>query len=344
MRLLVRILSVLALSVWAGSALAQAPEIISIGNEEILPGGFSRRVPGIDVDPLNQPHIAFDGGSSVVLFDKIGGSWINTALDVGGYGSGQYFNPAVQVTPNNIEFVSGVLYGSQMGIGVITRSSVSTSPSGIGFSAKRIIPNSFDVGNLSTDPAFPNDVVVWVSEGYWGDYTYDLTVGGWTRLIANGQMWAGHGGEKNAFWISKAGNVLHADGTSHGIWHAAIGGWDKWDSSYNNSFRVAQHLDPVTWANFAQYPSQNDDGAYVSVTSDNKDPQTAYITAAYAGVVMNIWNGSSMVFSPANLLTIDPNGGSGLRRFAPQLCPSKNGGCHLDRRRVCENALRFAQG
>jgi hypothetical protein len=308
---------------------AQMPRIISIGPEEAA--GPAGRLSSIATDTASQPHIVCDGGSFAYQYDKVGASWRTTTFDTSTLGSHQYYNPHIEIDAANRAWVSGVLFGEAVGLGIIVRTDMSTAPSADYFTIIRI-QGAWDDGNLSLDPGTPGYMVASGASGFWRQYVYDISKSGRISDVNNGQMWAGEGGEKNAFWISKAGNVRHPNGASHAIWHGAIGGWDGWSSSYQNSIRQGQGLSTVTWANFAQYPKQADDGTYVDLVSDNLDPQIAYMTSDFGsgqGICMNIWNGNSMVFDPASILSVDPNGTCGTRRYAPQLTPANGGGVFI---------------
>ena len=221
---------------------------------------------------------------------------------------------------NDRAWIDGILIGP---FGIMVRDNMSTAPTPLAQSKKawvRPSPAAWESGNLSTDPSRPNEAIVSGMGNYWQRLVYGSTL----NVTAGGQLYGGQGGEKNSFWVSKAYPVSHSDGM-HAVWHVAIGGWDAWSSSYRNSLMSF----PVTWANFAQYPRMADDGTYVGLTSDNVEPTVAYMTSDFGGgigVCMNIWDGSQMRFSPANLLVIDRGGYATARRYSPQVAPAKKGG------------------
>lgn len=283
-----------------------------LGPEQRLGPG---RLPSVACDRLGQPHVAADGGTWLYLYHRIGGKWIDTSKNLAPAVK-QFFNPRIEIDTQDVAWASGCQFGASAntpdvtGAGLIVQRRVATRPGKPQHSCRRI-QGAWDQGNLALDPARPGECVWMSADGKW----QRIGINGAT--IESGQMFAGKGGEKNAFAI--AGNSLR---------HAAIGGYDAWSSSYRNANMDA----PVTWATFAAYPTQNDDGCYVSVAADRGRPAKAYMVAAFGsgrGVCVNVWNGREMAFSPTRLLTVDVAGGSGLRRFSPQLAPAPGGGCFV---------------
>lgn len=318
----------------AASAYA-APQILGIVEQAYL-GPWSEFRCTIATDGNNQPHIVSTEGAGIHFYDKVGGAWRVESANSGAlFGSAQYGNPHMEIVSGNRAWVGGVLFGGRFGIGVIVRDNMATAPTPVGSAPRagvRVSPGEWDAGNISTDPARPNECVVSSMAGYYKVVGYN---GRWYD-VSSGQMYAGEGGEKNAFHVSKAGNVAHADG-SHAVWHGAIGGYYGYWSAYRNSLMSG----PVTWAAEPKYPAQNDDGSYVYVVGDSKNGRIGYIVAAYAGIVMNIWNGSSMRYPVNNLLVVDPLGGATARRYAPQLAPAKGGGVWVFYQRGGTCMLRY---
>jgi hypothetical protein len=318
----------------SGSRLwAQGPELLSIGTEESA--GGSGRLSSVAVDSLNQPHIVCDGGTFAYFYDKIGGTWAASSFDAGTLGYKQYYNPHLEIDSADRAWVSGILVS---GLGLIVRENMSTTPSTAFFSDQRI-QGAWDSGNLSIDPGAPLDSVLMSARGRWKKVRYSATEPSRVTEVGSGAMYAGADGEKKGFWISKAGNVSHADRSTRGVWHLAIGGYSAAEpDQYQNSIRQALGLPRVTWASYSPYTTMEDDGTYVDCVSDTINPQIAYMTTDFsiggkisgtAGVAMNIWNGSAMVFPSTAILSVDPAGSCGMRRFAPQLAPAKNGGVFI---------------
>lgn len=324
----------------ASTGYSIAPGVLMKGAEEVV--GANGRLSSIYMDSWDQPHLVCDGTSMAYFYDKIGGTWRSSALDVGLYGFGQYYNPHLEIDPLDRAWCSGILVS---GLGVILREDMKSNPSRPYFSNQRV-NGAWDSGNLSLDPSLPNEAVLMSAYGYWKKVVYSASSSSRVVPGASGRMYAGQDGEKKGFWISKKGgangkgSVLHADGTTHGVWHLAICGYgNTWPNQYQNSVRSAQGLSQVTWARYSGYTySMGDDGVYPDCVADNKEPERAYMVADFSvggrynntcGIAMNIWTGSAMKFSTYYLLVIDRYGTSGMRRYAPQLAPAKDGGAFV---------------
>jgi len=319
---------VAAISVWA----VDPPQVLTRGAEEFV--GAAGRLTTIATDSQNQPHIAADGGTSVFMYDRIGGTpWRASSLNVASLGFRQYYNPHLEIDSADRAWMSGIMVA---GLGLLVRENVAVSPTGPYFSNQRV-QGAWDTGNLSIDPEYPTECVLMSAYGYWKKVTYSAASGSRVVDAGGGRMYAGQDGEKKGFWISKAGAVQHPNGRKQNVWHLAIGGYNSaYPDEYQNSMRQAKGLPRVVWATYAAYSTMQNDGTYVDCVSDNKEPETAYmicdftaggILGSSAGVSMNIWNGNNMVFNPnGGLLKVDGNGTSGLRRFSPQLAPAKDGG------------------
>jgi hypothetical protein len=320
----------LAASVYA----VDPPQILSRGPEESV--GGSGRLTAIATDSQNQPHIVADGGSSLFMYDRIGGTpWRAKAVNIASYGFRQYYNPHLEIDSADRAWSSGIMVA---GLGLFVRENVAANPTGPYFSNQRV-QGAWDTGNLSIDPEYPTECVLMSAYGYWKKVAYSASSGNRVVDAGMGRMYAGQDGEKKGFWISKAGAVQHPGGRKQNVWHLAVGGYNStYPDEYQNSMRQARGLPRVVWATYGAYSTMQNDGTYVDCVSDNKEAETAYmicdftaggILGSSAGVSMNIWNGSRMVFNAnGGLLKIDGSGTSGLRRFAPQLAPAKDGGCY----------------
>jgi len=322
------------LSVATMVSIAAPPTIVEFGPIEHLGANHFRG--SIATDSANQPHIVTTSGTIANFYDKIGATWrVDSMSSAATFNSSQYGNPRVEIAGNNAWY-SGVLWGGSFGFGIILRQNIASAPSLVSSSPKvraRPSPGTWDAGTHAVDPAFPNTAIVSSMAGFYVPVTFNgvgLSVG------LRGQMFAGQGGEKNAFWISKAGSVPHVGG-NRAVWHGAIGGYPAYSSAYRNSLMPA----PVTFAANGAYPAQGDDGQYVNVVSDNLNPAVGYMVASYKGIIMNIWDGTKMLFSVNNNLVIDPNGGVTDRRYAPRLAPAKNGGVFVMWRRGGLLLLRY---
>ncbi len=270
------------LSVWIGMAAggrlaAQGPELLALGAEEAA--GGSGRLSSIAVDSLNQPHIVCDGGTYAYFYDKVGGVWSASSLNVGSMGYKQYYNPHIEIDAADRAWVSGILVS---GLGLIVRESMSAAPSGPYFSDQRI-QGAWDSGNLSIDPAFALDCVLMSARGRWKKVSYSAASANRVVDAGSGTLYAGADGEKKGFWISKAGSVGHADGTTRGVWHLAIGGYSAAEpNQYQNSVRNALGQARVTWASYSPYNTMEDDGTYVECVSDALNPQIAYMVTDFS--------------------------------------------------------------
>ncbi|MBU0679247.1 MAG: VCBS repeat-containing protein [Verrucomicrobia bacterium] len=320
------VLAVLSILASGLQVLAQ-PHIVSVGPEEYL--GANGRLPHIATDSKDQPHVVVDIGGSTVnyFYDKIGGSWQTSSYNSGGQ-SAQAYNPHIEINEFDQAWISVVKWYSH-GMGMMLRENMATSPVFRKYSATTGGAGGLPVSNLSIDPTINNQSVVYGGNGgYWEKVGWN---GSAFYSLGTGNMGTGSGGEKNYFWISKAGDFNHPGGKVQAVWHACT------DWSYQNSVRAEAGKGRQVWANFGTYPYMGDDGAYPIVVSDNVEPQTAYIANDFGkfggpGIVMNIWKGDNtsgdghFVFSASGLLIIDASGTSGLRRFEPQLYPANNGG------------------
>lgn len=327
------------------SASGQTPELLGIGPESQALG--SGRIPSIAVDSRGQPHIVADGGSMIYLYDKIGDQWRALVKDAARLvNAPQFYNPAIEIDSKDRAWISGVTWAPAGGIGVIVRDNISLNPSDFGSFPLSRAGARYPVGLLSIDPAFPDQAIVMGSSGGW---QRAIRENGSTRLADSGNLPFGDGGEKTAFWISKAGSVAHADGSVRAVWHGAMGGYYGDYSAYINSLMHARGERRIVWANYPNYPTMKDDGSYVRVVSDNLDPEVAYITCDFsaggkhagAGIGMNIYNGSGMNFAPNNILFLDRAGTAGIRRLGPQSTPAKDGGVFVVWARGGRVKMRF---
>ena len=340
----IKVETLIAISILLFCAINARPiSIVSIGREEALGQG---RLSSVYVDSKDQPHVAADGGASVYFYDKINNAWRSSSLDlttVGG--SRQYYNPSIGVIPKtqygDMLWCSGILFGTiqdGVGIGTITRENVAVGPTAINYSRKRIIPTSWDTGNMSTDP-YTKLATTWVSGGWWQTYAYNKRVEGGSQAIRAGRIYIGVGGEANNISISKAIPVRHGQTSENANqlmanWHLATCGAIGYDNcNYNSSLRYSNGKGMVAWLYPSCFRGFGDDGVYVSVCGDLLDPEIAYICTSLsethkggAGVWGNVFDGTNMIYPPMKGMPIDPYGGSGLRRYAPQFAPHINGG------------------
>lgn len=195
-------------------------------------------------------------------------------------------------------------------------SGISSSPTLNWFDMIRPWVNSF-VGNVAIDPFVPDTAwhmgIQWPTPttkfSAFGDYAPDRTLS------------PGNSGEKIIFRIAP-------QKAQAGIWHSAMGGSSKGASAYIN----ATMSSPVVWADYNTYRKQGNDMSYVDLGIDWNNPKAAYIVSSYAGVVINVWNGTSMLFPNNSLYVVDANAadyGNGATRWSPKWTPALGGGAFL---------------
>jgi hypothetical protein len=297
--------------------------------------------PTIATDRKNQPHIIymleFDGGVWGV-WDKIGGNWRNTEVALSSFHSpaGTWNNPWMEIDPDTDRaWISGIMIimGNYdgTGMGIATRGSMSTDPSGFYFARRRMLePPSWATGNLSIEPNDGN-AIVWINSGTWEELSF---VGGAIQRTEGGSaLFQQNLSERPTmtFKISKAGSVAHAVGGSHGVWHAAFNGHPNLGelrySGYCNSM-FANGQSWVAWDDTALRDGVDEDN-FVGLCTDNSNPQAAYIAIDNhkGSIIVNIWNGSSMVYGLDSLFSVP--GMASLPRYPPQLAPAAGSGAWL---------------
>lgn len=305
------------------------PLIDSIGEEKTV--GTSGRHLHIATDAQDKPHIVADvGGSSLTYMydgDPTGDSWQTSTHNSGLSHSS---NPHIEINQSDQAWIS--IVNSWPGtMGIILRENMSTIPVIRRYSNRTGGSGGQPASNLSLDPATVDRCVAY--EGNGGYYDKVLWNGSGFQSEGSGSLDTGAGGDKNYFWISRAGNIVHGGGWgSQAVWHSCS------DWSYNNSVRKSNGKGALTWADPASYPWMNNEGCYPCVVGDSVDPQTAYLLSDYAlfggpGLALNVWRATNaqgdgaFAFSPTGgLLIVDTNGTSGASHYEPQLCPARNGG------------------
>lgn len=301
-----------------------APRIVVVYAEDKLPTGPGR-LPTIAVDSTNQPHIVYDVDrtGNIMRYDRINGIWQLKTYTSGG---NQFYNPHIEINEFDEAFISGIMWFPQ-GMGIIYDALVKTLPGTTAFVYNKGGFSGLPCGSLSLDITAKSTCAVWAGNG--GYYSMLRYSGSSLEQYSAGKMPVGSGGEKNAFWISRAKKQLHSDGKLYKVWHACS------DWSYNNSIRSMNNRAPIVWADKNFYPWMGDDGCYPYLVSDSTRPQTSYMFTDYTqyggpGVCLQIWHGKGtdggFVFNPqGGLLVVDSKGTSGLRRFAPQMAPAASG-------------------
>ena len=316
----------------AGRFARGGSRIVDTGTEVDL--GPDGRYTTIAVDGKDQAHAAMDVGGApyVAFYDRVDRQWSELLVNVQDLGStsNQYYNPHLEIDAHDRAWTSGILFGGETGLAFIVRTGMASEPSAPAWSRKHVNLNSWDTGMSSVD-WLNHHAVGSSSDGHWQKYTYDPAAEGWSADGERGQMYVGPGGEKNGFVISRAGNMEHADGTTHQVWHGntiGCGGECLLHNYYQNSVRHAQGHPPVVWADTYVY-NLGDDHNYPGQAADLWEPETAYLyfDDYDRGIGLNIWRDGALVF-PADDLLIIP-GAVADARFAPQGAAAQFGGLYI---------------
>jgi len=315
--------------VFQGKALkaSTVPTITSIGPVERA-GNIGSR-PAITTDSLNQPHIVVQGGlGQLYLTDRINGTWQETVFNLSSYtapSSEINFPRTVIDKHNNRQWISGIMiYVGEIGgcgMGVITRSNVSTAPSGIYF-LKSLVndPSMIPLCMIDLDTAKTDIAYLYGNYGLWQEF--GVNADGSIKTGSAGQkLITKNLGERNIYQFG----ISPADGN---MWHSSYVGHPDLASVRYNGYMNSTMGSEVAWADPAIYPA-NDEDNYGGLCTDAKNSKAAYF-AVYGGngkIYVNVFNGSSMVYSKTKLLTMNADGG--IKRYSPQWAPAKNGGAWL---------------
>ena len=317
------------------------PRVAHIFAEETA--GPEGQKSSIATDSIDQPHIVVEagvGGPHWNFMDKVDGEWLAPVpLNIKDYSpsSNSFSGVHIEVDGRDRAWASGFMVTANdwtsVGMGIIIRTDIAEAPSQFHFSKNQLHPSSWDTGYISLDPALPDECICYTSDGYWKRYGWDDGAVGKVKETEFGQMYTGKGGEKNSFYISKAGKVSHPGGTSHGVWHAAIVGCSNpqyyQHSYYQNSMRHAKGESPVVWAHADAY-DLGDDHNYPGIIADARDPLVAYVAQDVydVGLVLNIWDGEKMVFDPSSLMLVDAQAVV-TARFSPHFASAAGGGAYI---------------
>ena len=337
-----------------GTALSgqAAPTVTDTGAAVISINGTSGLRSSIATDSSATPHVVISDAPAKNFYfcDLIGGGFSVKAYDSSAiFNSPQFGSPHIEIDTADTAWISATFWYPNMGIGICVRPNVKGNPGAApSFNSEDIWDgNTYDVANLSLDPAAGGKCYFGSHRGVWEEYTFNPSAYA-IYQSANGSVNDGAGGEKAYFWISKAGSVTHAGGATCAVKHHAT----EW--SYNNSMRAAAGLECLKWSDWDYYKGMLNDHAYPSVVSDRIEPQTAYILAEYLeaapyGIYMNIWHGTDnngngyFAFSPqGGLLCLDPSGQTGLGgRYEVQQYPANHGGTWVSWIRAGRAKLRY---
>ncbi len=324
------------MAIVCSTSIAEGPQIISISTAETC-GAFSGVRPSIDIDSAGQPHIVVDSGhaalgSTMMMYNRIGGSWRSSLF------ANSSSEPSVPVTPSAISqpwieidasdrmwvfaqyFRAGSMSAS--GQGVWLYQYMTSSPTKTWFAKKQYGAHGWGPGNLSIDPAYPNEAVVMTINGAYGIVNSEGTT------TQTGTMGPNLSGEKFRFRIAP-----YANGSQRGVWHGIMNGSSVRHSSYRNSLMSGD----VVWASHSPYyPSQGDDHNHAGVCGDLENPEIGYMAAVFEdggthnGLQFNVWRGESLRFAyTSQQLGILDSEATFIHRYAPAMTPAHGGGCWI---------------
>ncbi len=181
-------------------------------------------------------------------------------------------------------------------------------------------------GNLSLDPSQPGFVYMAVgskvSQARW--YRLDAEL----NQVGFGDIPMGSTGEKFRFEISPRQG-------KKGILHMVGLGDTSLPNVYQNSAWASGGGDSVPWLPMGEF---GPDFTHPSIGIDHVKPEVAYLgiqtAVADNGVRINIWDGTKLLFAPADAPRFDGPAaedpwGNGEGRFGPQWTPARGGGAFL---------------
>ena len=309
-------------------------QIDKIGEEESV-GNFLDGTMSIATDSNNEPHIFANLGlDKIYNYHKIGGSWSSNFFtdgkDYNNYMSaynagGLNLGPEVKIDSQDSAWVSVSVWTRRApdskGIGnsIHYVNDIKNPPNGKVSSFGRISHNSkysFG-GRISVDPYYPNSVFLADDQGNF------VQVDKSRAEVRRGLVNSIGGGEKKEFEISSREG-------QPGVMHIAT------DWSYQNSIRQDSGSSHIEWSSFGAYPEQGDDGNYMDIGIDLENPNAIYMTTGrgpgYGNIVINMFDGTNLVYPNNRLHVIDTNAaafGNGMRRYSPQLTPAHGGGAFI---------------
>jgi len=280
--------------------------------------------PSLALDSTLNPHVVVDKDLPLVyIYHRLNGQWSEGLFaNAADYGTARIHLPHIEIDSGDRAWVSGWfgakgMPGGKMGQGLWLVNGVQAAPS----PQFLVLANEgFKNGNVAIDPAEPDKGVVMTKEGKWEKY------GASGQKAGSGKMNIGTSGEKIRFTIRPREGQI-------GVWHAVMSGWSQHSSAYQNSVRHNAGEGLVIWASKEVYTEMGEDMLHPGLGTDGADPLAAYIAIRYhTGVVINIWDGSTLVFPPENLpvvATDSASHGNGGERFGPQWTPVQGGGAYL---------------
>lgn len=336
-----------------GKPSAATPTGITAGAEEVM-GVQSGLRSSITVDAAGQPHAVSDSGlvsgPEVFFFDKVGGVWSEQTFNVQSRlnpATDWLFGPHIEIDSAGRAWTTATMVtpgdGGEpaCGAAILVRENVATDAGAAIHASQNTVwesPWTWGQALSSLDPALPEECIVMSVNAFWSRFTYNASASSRVRQGGVNAVPAIQGGEKMGFAISKAGSVVHTDG-SHAVWHVAGHGFSKWDSGYQNTLRIDKGLEPIKFAAVSRYPVLGDDYTWPGVCGDNLNPEIAYISSDYTdwrnggtlGVQLNVYDPEkdAMIFPASANLLLDANGTSGTQRYPPAMAAARNGGVFI---------------
>jgi hypothetical protein len=314
-----------ATSAWAGAPVVETP-----GPEEFV-SSLPMYAPSIATDSKGQPHVVCDQGGKTqfMKFHKVNGAWSGGVFAVGSrggkYNASRLYLGQIEIDGKDRAWIStkfGAKEFGEPGQGIWLFNNVATDPTPPEQFFTFVSPHKGN-GSISLDAKYPDEGVDMATGGLY----VKLNAAG--AVTGSGSINAGPGGEKLRFRIaSYAPRYPAGSGGSYpnGIWHTAMNGYSSFSSAYQNSARFLAGQGPVTWAAYSTYPSQGSDYSHTGVGIDLSDPRICYMGCVFDGKLsINIWNGTSMVFSPNNLKVLDYSANYEMRHTI-QFAPAPSGG------------------
>ena len=297
------------------------PKITKIGPEESC-GAFSGSRPSIAVDSKNLPHIIIDQGTSkdLYIFHKINNAWSQSLFARGDkngkYKASRIFLPHIEIDNKDRAWISCKFgtkeWGSMKGQGLWLINNITTNSNELWF--RNIVVGKGNA-NVSLNKLNSNSGVILGSSGKWQEIKEDGSTG------SGGQIKLGPSGEKVRFLISTIS-------ATESVWHAVMCGYDQTDSFYG--YKKGTKLSNTPWADKNKYTDMGSDMIHPSIGIDIVNPNICYMSVVYSvGVIINIFDGSKMLFPKDNLKVVSAKGHTGPDRFGPQWAPALNGGAYL---------------
>jgi hypothetical protein len=310
----------------------------SIGDicpEEIMGsnGQFSRS--SIALDYKNQPHIVVNEGfpfspPNIYMYNRINGLWNESLFsNKGDFYSGAMgvYHPHISIDSKDRAWIGAMPYRSGdfliTGQAVWLYENMSTNPSEKWYQKFLLGGNKWTDGNLVNDKFNPDEGVMMTLDGVWGKVDDD------GNLFEQGQ-WGSFNARTSETLRFKIGS---RDGQA-GVWHAVHNvEYHGIFREYKNSFMTSS----VIWNSMDS--GVDNDGWRSEIGTDLENPEIAYLVTGLPneGIVINVWNGTHMVYDHSSLPIIDPDGSNygnsgygGLdNRFGPQWTPAIEGGAFL---------------